>query len=222
MAAVLCFCLALGPAFARGGSRRRAAARPTGVIVYSLTTNARIEIDGRTVGTVPFEGIVHLAPGSHTVRVIKRGYAERTEVVNLKQGQVMELELDLLPFAGVAEVKCNADGASLLLDGKSFSKLPFDGEIPMGKHKLQATARGYMPAEQEVDIEGGKSYKIFLELKPAAEVMPEGGSAPGLLGKWWFWTAAGAVLIGSVAAVVVMTSAGQPEPLPTPDATRPF
>jgi hypothetical protein len=193
------------------------ARRSTGIVVYSLTDGADIVVDGVKIGTVPMEALIPLTPGRHTLKITKPGYAERTEIVDIRSGQELEFELDLLPYAGVFKINTNAVDASLWLDGKPFGTLPFDGEIPMGDHTLKVVAPGFHPSQKTLTIEGGQMVTLRFDLEPAPIVAGGEGS---ILGKWWFWTAAGAVVIGGVTGVVLATGGG--DSLPKADVSLNF
>ncbi|HIG17798.1 MAG TPA: PEGA domain-containing protein, partial [Candidatus Handelsmanbacteria bacterium] len=173
--------------------------------------------DGAKAGTVPMEALIPLAPGRHTLKIVKPGYAERTEIVDIRRGQEMEFEIDLLPYAGVFTIESNAPDADLWLDGKPFGALPFKGEIPMGEHTLKIVATGFISADRTLKIEGGQVVDLRFDLKPAPIVAGGDGS---ILNKWWFWTAAGAVVIGGVTGVVLATGGGTP--LPSPNVSLNF
>ena len=193
------------------------AQRTTGIIVYSLTDGADIIVDGRTVGTVPMEALIPLDPGRHTLKVSKPGYTDRTEIVDIRRGQELDFEIDLLPYAGVFTIESNAAEATLWLDGKPFGELPFTGEIPMGEHRLKVVAPGFLSEERTLKIAGGKTESLRFDLAPAPIVASNDGS---LLNQWWFWTAAGVVVLGGVTGAVLATSGG--EPLPDPNVTLSF
>jgi len=193
------------------------AQRTTGIIVYSLTDGANIVVDGIKIGTVPMEALIPLEPGRHTLKVVKPGYAERTEIVDIRRGQEMEFEIDLLPYAGVFSIESNAPDAALWLDGKPFGSLPFEGEIPMGEHTLKVVATGFISSERSLQIEGGQVLSLRFDLDPAPIVASNEDS---ILNKWWFWTAAGVVIIGGTTGVVLATGGGKA--LPEPDAILNF
>jgi len=204
--------LAPGDALARRSKK-------TGIIVYSLTQGATIYVDGVRVADVPHEELILLSPGPHSVKVARRGFTERTELIDLRKGQQEELEIDLLPYAGVFTIATNAKEAALWLDSKPFGPMPFDGEIPMGKHVLKVVAEGYLPQERTLEIIGGKSVSmtIDLELAPVITVVKDSS----IFKKWWFWTAASVVLAGGVTTAVVLGKKS-PEPLPQPNLALTF
>ena len=134
-------------------------------------------------------------------------------------GEEVELEWDLVPFAGVVKISTNAGKADLWLNGKPFGEIPFDGEIPMGKHKLKAVAPGFIAAEREMEINGGEVYEFALEMKPAPVQRVAVGSEGSIFNEWWFWTATGAVVVGGVVTGLAIASGDDGEAPPAPEHT---
>jgi hypothetical protein len=74
------------------------AAPATGTLaISSLNEGAKIEIDGRTIGTVPLAQPVTLPPGEHTVAITLDGWVPATRTVTVSPGGSEELEVDLIP-----------------------------------------------------------------------------------------------------------------------------
>ncbi|HRE89710.1 MAG TPA: PEGA domain-containing protein, partial [Myxococcota bacterium] len=90
---------------------------PGELIVVSLTTDATVEVDGKVIGQIPVEPFA-LRPGRHTVRVTKRGFAPATRDFDVAPGATVELEIDLLPVAGLLTIASTPSGASVKVDGK--------------------------------------------------------------------------------------------------------
>ena len=198
---------------------RRKAKKKTGIIIYSLTEGAEVFVNGSLVATIPHEELIPLTPGTHNVRVVRRGFTERTEVIDLRQGQQEELEIDLLPYAGVFSIKTNAKGAALWLDNKPFGPMPFDGEIPMGKHTIKVVAEGYIAQERTLEIIGGKVVSMTIDLEVAPVITVVKGNS--ILKQWCFWTAATVVLAGGITSAVMLGSKS-PTPLPNPNLSLSF
>ncbi|MBR58611.1 MAG: hypothetical protein CMH54_11385 [Myxococcales bacterium] len=190
----------------------------TGVFIESLTQGAKVYVDGQFKADLPYEDLILLSPGRHVVKVTRRGYATRTEVITLRKGRQEYLEIDLLPTAGIFKIETNVEGARLLLDGKPFGVLPFDGDIPMGRHVLTVVADGYIAAERGMEIQGGKDYEMRFELRLAPPMAA--ADADSFYTKWWFWTVTGAVVVGGVTGAVLLT--GDKPTTMTPHTTLEF
>ncbi len=98
------------------------------------------------------------APGDLSAERIERAKSER-------QAQAARV--------GVLDVRCNADHASVEVDGLPHGS--FDRQIKVrvssGPHLLSVTAPGHLPARRELTIAGGATEVIELRLE-ASEVRP--------------------------------------------------
>ncbi len=175
-----------------------------GVAISSMTKGAKVLIDDKLVGEVPLPGPVEIdANARHTVQVQKRGYSPYIDTVLPSNGQLIEVEADLVATGGIVRVS-SRNGTlklQLLVDGRVAGFTPFDGDVPPGLHTLEARATGYLPETRSVDIKAGQEFTYDFDLKLVPEpVVKEDKS---LLSRWWFWTAVGVVVVGGVAGGVL-------------------
>lgn len=124
-------------------------------------------------------------------------------------------------YVGSVRIEVEPEDAELLLEGDRVEgrELTLDS----GDYTLVARAQGYQDGEAHVSVQGGQTRTISLHLVPidlavkpapdastpamsAARDTPqrdtEGGS---ILEQWWFWTAAGVLVAGGVATVLIAT-----------------
>ncbi len=174
----------------------------TGTVTLGCYVNgAEVWVDGEKVGTCPLGKPLTLTPGNHTVRVALRGYTEFNETVDVTAGDAKDLDADLIPFAGIVTIQANVSGATVAIDGKVTGTIPFDKDVPAGKHELVVAAPGYQPHKQTVDVIAGKPLGLTVTLLEAPTIE---GSDGGIVKKWWFWT-----LIGlGVAGIATGTALG--------------
>jgi len=212
-------CLVAAPAWAAGprtppppaGPRIEA---PGGVLINSTTTGAIIEIDGKQVGTVPLDDSIVLLPGQHTLKVHLRGYTEYLDTFTVAPGEEVELEIDLIPYAGIVRVNTTEAGATVKIDGKVEGVTPFDKDIPVGKKQLLVTRPGFYDDVRELDVRAGETYNVDVVLK----AMPKKDTdEAAFYEKWWFWTIVGVAGAGAATAIA-LTSGGEAKP-PTPSFT---
>jgi hypothetical protein len=208
--------LTLMPLHASAKRKRPAAPLlPATLVVYSLTEGARVEIDGKDVGSIPLDDDFAVEPGDHTIRLSKLGYSEHNDTFKAPPGGEVELEIDLIPVAGIVTIKANAEGATVKVDGKIVGVTPFvNQEVKPGKVALSIEAPGYEPFLQELTIVAGQPFPLVAELTklPEAELMGSDSAvmAPEFYENVWFWTTVGAVVLGGVATALAFT-VGQPE-----------
>ena len=136
-------------------------------------------------------------------------------------------------YIGTLLVNTKPPSASVALDGRQVS-----GEITLnlGEHELVVRAEGYRPVLRTLMVEGGKAQSVEIELTPLGYVNAASAPAPGevarasetahasvllrstvpaqrenlLVERWWFWTALGAVVAGSITAAVLLSA--KPDP----------
>lgn len=212
ISAALTVGLAVAPlsssAFAAGPKKPAAAklaADKAGITVSSMTKGAKIFIDDKEVGEVPFDKTLEVEPNKrHTVRVQKRGFSPFVETVLPSGGQLIEVEADLVAVSAALRVSSQNDALKLqiLVDGRVAGFTPFDGDVTPGSHAVEARATGYLAETQMVDAKAGQDLQLDFGLKLVpAPIFREDKS---LLSRWWFWTAVGVVVVGGVAGGVVM------------------
>ncbi|MGB0589881.1 MAG: PEGA domain-containing protein [Myxococcota bacterium] len=207
--------LILMPLHASAKRKRSAAPQlPATLVIYSLTEGARVEIDGKDVGSIPLDDDFAVEPGDHTIRLSKLGYSEHNDTFTAPSGGEVELEIDLIPVAGIVTISANAEGATVKVDGKIVGVTPFvDQEVKPGKVTLSIEAPGYEPFLQELQIVAGQPFPLVAKLTKLPEADLGTGAAtmaPEFYEDVWFWTTVGAVVLGGVATALALTI-GQPE-----------
>ncbi len=174
-------------------------ARATKVIVDCVLEGADVYIDGEHIGKTPMKESVRVESGERVVRVVKRGYADFYETVDIPRSRkTFRIEADLIPVAGVLRLDSEPAGARVTLEGVYLGDTPFDGDIAEGQQRLLLVLPGYRNHELMLDVLAGAEYDVdvALELLPAVEPFYT---------KWWFWTGVVAVTAGTVLAIVLAT-----------------
>lgn len=191
------------------------AAERTGTLVlYSTTEGAVVEVDGEVVGTTPLEAGVTVPVGTHKIHVRLRGWTEYLDTFEVRRNKTTELEVDLIPIAGIVTVNTADPGATVKIDGKVMGVTPFDQDIEVGKRTLTISRPGYEAKTETLDIAPGERYALTLTL----DALPDVGAASGtpIYEKWWFWTIIGVAVAGGAAAAIAVTTTGGADPPPQP------
>jgi TonB family protein len=127
--------------------------------VRSEPADALVRVDGQPVGTTPLDS-VNLSPGSHDVRLERRGYAAATQKVEGRPGETVEVSLRLErerarpsgtpppPLPAVAE------GDLVLLDSSVIPPRKVKGESPR-----------YPPEAQRLRLVGTVVVEILVDEK---------------------------------------------------------
>jgi len=189
---------------------------PGGVFVNSTTLGATIEIDGKVVGKVPMDESIVLMPGEHTVKLTLRGYTVYQDKVTIVAGEEVELEIDLIPYAGIVRINTKEPGATVKVDGKVEGVTPFDGDVTVGKKTITVSRPGFVDEVRALEVMAGEAYNLDIELRAITKpkVVDE---SEAFYETWWFWTIVGVAGAGAVTAIAV-TSGGEAAP-PTPNFT---
>ncbi|MCA9513401.1 MAG: PEGA domain-containing protein [Myxococcales bacterium] len=181
---------------------------PGGVTIFSTTNGALVEIDGEPKGTLPIKGPIVLSPGVHKIRVSLRGWTEYIDTFEVAAGDETELEIDLVPFAGIVKVNTKDPGATVKIDGKVEGVTPFDKDIAVGKKVVTVGRPGFYDESREVDIRAGEEYVLDFQLRE----MPTTSSDDGeFYEQWWFWTIIGVAGAGAATAIA-LSSSGESAP----------
>ena len=188
-------------AWARRRRRPKKKAAVTSVELMSTTAGAEVYIDDKMIGKVPIEEPIVLTPGSHSLKVQKRGFTPHIDTIKLSKGEQKELEVDLVPSGGVVKLSSNVRRAQVLLDGKPIGRTPFDGDIAPGKHKLEVVSPGKLRETRLIEVRAGELLKLEVLLKDVPP--PIVNKDNSLFGKWWFWTGVGAVVVTGVTVGVL-------------------
>ncbi len=138
------------------------------ISVLSNVSNAKVFINGREVGVVPFD-IKNVKPGEHVIEVKADGYASREERVTVRAGATeirkMDLNVDGGPNQGVIKVVSPVPEAEVFVDGASVGKVPQEKRVSAGEHFVVVKLPGFKDFEQKVRVEASQSITVSAELK---------------------------------------------------------
>ena len=188
------------------------------LLIFTTTSGASIDIDGEPAGQLSLdEKPRKMAPGQHTIRVYMRGWTEYIDTFVIKPGQETELEIDLIPVAGIVKVKTELPGATVTINGKVLGVTGadiLDRDVPAGDVTMEISRPGFTPVVKKLKVEAGKQLPpISVKLDPIAVIQ-----APDFYETWWFWTVVGVAVAGGATASVFAVQGDAPQP-PAPDFT---
>ena len=215
----LALALVLVATAARAQRPAAAVARAGGgtVEVQSTTTGAEVFIDGQKVGEVPLEAPLPVAPGEHTIKVTRPGFAPYIDVFKAERKKPARVEVELVPVAGVLKLRTNVEAARVYVDGKFVGEAPLTTEVAVGSRAVQVSKGGYKDFFQSVAAVAGQEVSLEVQLdelpvgvnpyKPAAPPPPKWYE------KWWVWTVGAVGVAAVVTAVVVPAYYGTRDPV---------
>jgi hypothetical protein len=176
----------------------------------SMTDGAVVAIDGREVGTIPLPGAIPLNVGKHTLRMTKQGYTEYLDVFTVERGVATELDIDLLPYAGILVITSSVKDARIYVDGKFEGVAPLEREVLIGKRSVKVTKAGYYDFMTTLASAAGSTRRVHAKLVPlpigSTPYRPPPPPPPKWYEKWYFWVgAAGGVAAVALAIVLPVT-----------------
>ena len=210
------------------------------LVILSTTSGADIFIDGKRAGSVPREKPFNMSVGRHTIRLELRGYTPIEKQVDIKPGKKLEIEADLLAFAGILLVETPGVTAEVVVDGQPQGPTPFDGDVTIGNRSIEIRAPGYVTHKTQLIIKGGQLYplNVDLDIDPTAPLPVAkkdeagageddggGGFDLGLPEGWykepWVIIGAGAAVVVAIGAAVFLSADEEAPSGPTPEQTLP-
>jgi len=128
---------------------------------------ATLSVDGRALGSG--SQTVALNPGAHGLMVTAPGFEPLSVPVSIVTGQLKSLDLHLAPRATPAalQIRCQADGVTISVDGAAIGKTPQITAIPAtsGSHRVRFERPGYLPDEQAVELPNGETGIVTCRLR---------------------------------------------------------
>jgi hypothetical protein len=210
LAACLC---AAAPAHAQ----RPAAGRGAVLEVQSSTIGAEVFVDNQKVGEVPLEAPVPVTPGEHTVKVTRPGFAPYIDVFKVDRKKPARLEVELVPVAGVLQLRANVVGARVYVDGKFVGEAPVTTELLVGARAVQVSKGGYKDFFQNLSAVAGQEINLEVQLDELPvgvnPYKPSPPPPPRWYEHWWVWTVGAVGVAAVVTAVVVPAYYGTRDPV---------
>ena len=141
---------AAAPIRGKNGRRRgapvAAVAVPGQMVVDSTPEGAQIQIDGKTdaswVTPVTLSGV---APGKHSVTVIKSGYSPDSRTIEILSGGKSFVQTRLTQLAATLAVIGTPAGANIYIDGKNTGRVtPAQVPVEKGQHVVLVRKSGFI------------------------------------------------------------------------------
>lgn len=175
------------------------------VATLVVTTNApgaRLFVREKAAGTIQKETRIRTRSGAATIEVAADGYVTFKKEVDLAGGTVVKIDAQLSLKKGDALIIVRSrPSADIAVDGKAIGRSPLELHLPPGQHTLLAEAAGRETERVPMTLALGDRRELDIELR----------EPPGVLSRWWFWTAVGVVAAGGVASYFVLTTERDPD-----------
>jgi hypothetical protein len=128
--------------------------------------NAIVKIDGMDRGPAPYSGQVPVTADPHQFTAEAPGYVTATQSALVKDGEVLNLTLQLAPDQekGKLLVVAKPEGATIEIDGKFAGATKWEGPVSAGTHQVVVKKLGYYTWTHDVEVPKGGERPISATL----------------------------------------------------------
>jgi len=127
----------------------------SGLTLLGVRDGAKVYIDGAEVATLPHAGPIPVPPGRRQLRVVKLGFTPFEQEIQILAGRISTLEAEMLPIAGVLEVRSEPTGAAVYVDDQHVGQAPCELELKTGPHTIELRLEGYYPETFSLPVSAG-------------------------------------------------------------------
>ena len=127
---------------------------------------ARVTLDGATIGPAERMSAVRVNVGEHTLAAEASGYAPVTKTVRVAGGrEEVAVDIVLEAVSAFLDVRASDPGAAIAIDGKPLALGQWVGTVSAGEeHLVQVYRSGFEPFEQRVKLERGQMLVVVGKL----------------------------------------------------------
>jgi hypothetical protein len=149
---------------------------------------------------------VLMNPGAHVFIVSQRGYQDIVLNRSFPPGASAALDLSLDKLPATIHLTSDHPDAIVRVNGVDVGNPPVEVSRAAGRYKVTVTRAGFVPYDADVAVRSGERVELDAKLRE---------DRPALTQRWWFWTAAGALVIGAATTTYLLTRS-EPEPTRPP------
>lgn len=138
--------------------------------IVSSPSFAEVFLDDKPIGETPLF-VPEVPVGKHELRLVKQSYSEHSETINVSKDKSEQIQVSLNNSFAVW-FNCNIENARLTIDDKFIGNANGVYELPVGKHKVLATAFGYQDYKKTIEVgEDNTNFPIGMKsLSPDSKV----------------------------------------------------
>ena len=144
----------------------------TALSVQTEPSGASLLLDGKPPQAPP-NTFTHVPFGPHQLSATLDHYEPLKQDIQVRAGMSPQIRLQLRQVQELAAltIQTEPSGASILLDGKPPQVPPnVFTHVPLGPHQISATLENYEPLKQDIQVRGGMSPEIHLQLRQVQEM----------------------------------------------------
>lgn len=135
-------------------------AAPGRIVVNSAAAGATVTIDGTDKGPAPVV-VENAAAGTHAIVVQATGFEPFRTTCTVAAGHNCEITARLEPVGTPVRIVANVQGAELYLDGTLRGPVPYEGNLPVGEHRIEVRADQYRPFVEQVLLNAAPTPRLF-------------------------------------------------------------
>ena len=168
-----------------------------GSLEIAANVAGTVYVDGEAKEMLPQLGPLRLLPGTHSVRIVKGGYATYERDLEVEADQRRRIDARLEPLGGMGELRVedtDTPGSELYVDGRMVGTTPWEGALAPGRHVLYARKGEVGSAPERFTILQGQAAlrrvrarplgpTVHLLLKPEEALVSIDGAPVGR-GRW--------------------------------------
>jgi len=135
------------------------------LLVESTESGAKVEVDGKPVGTTPLAAPLRLALGPHRIRVTKEGFVPFDQAPNVAVGTTtpVQVKLEAQSTKGRLSVREKSGKAiRVFVDGVDMGEAPWAGDVEAGPHEISGRSGPMTASPAKVTVERGKTKDVEL------------------------------------------------------------
>lgn len=157
------------------------------LVVRVSVEGARVVLNKKEIGITPLPGPVKTNAGHAVLEIAAEGYRPFQRELDLEGGRETTIDATLLAksTSGLLVVESPVVGANVELDGKPAGKVPLEVVVQAGPHPLTVSKAGYETSKTSVVIAVDERKRVSIPLEKTTPIV----------GRWWFWTGVGVVLV---------------------------
>lgn len=137
-----------------------------------------------------------LDPGAHVFVITREGFADAVHVEAVRAGEQRALSLSAARLPATLAITANEQNAVVMVDKLDVGVAPVTLLRPAGSHHILVRKPGFDPYEIDTLLAAGQKAELRATLKL---------HKPSIVTRWWFWTAAAAVVAGATITTYALT-----------------
>lgn len=138
--------------------------------IISNPPEARVYLDDREAGShaAPYQNEIPI--GTHRVWVERPGYETVEREIEVGLGEQVDVRIDLSRVDhGRVRMIGNVRPAEVYIDETRVGAIPYEGDVPAGRHTIRVSADAMKDWEDTVEIQRGQVTPMRIRLRPTPE-----------------------------------------------------